>query len=81
MEKHRAEGVLEGFENFIEQVKGFGVNNRAKVSEIENEMENINQRLEQREKEIAQMREQFEMQERGEADAFAGLDDEAKKLL
>lgn len=62
-------------------MKGFSVDNKQKVGDLEAEMNAINERLEHREQEITRMKEQFEMQERGEEDVFANLDEESKRML
>ena len=49
------QGVLEGFEIFVGKVKNFARENKEKVGEIEQEMEDIGQKIDQRQEELAQL--------------------------
>lgn len=77
----KKEGVMEGFEQFVNKVKDFGIDSKHKISELEAEMQTIGDSLEKRENEIAQMQEQFEKQEDDDKAFMAGLDDEQRQLL
>lgn len=65
----KAEGVIENYDMFVGKVKNFSRENKQKVGELEQEMEQIGQQLDKREQEIAIMREQYEKQE-AETDTF-----------
>lgn len=53
----KAEGVIENYDMFVGKVKNFSRENKQKVGELEQEMEQIGQQLDKREQEIAIMRE------------------------
>ena len=59
-ERQKDEGVLEGFEIFVGKVKNFARENKVKVGELEQEMEDIGRQIDQRQEELAAMKEQFE---------------------
>ena len=62
-ERQKDEGVLEGFEIFVGKVNNFARENKVKVGELEQEMEDIGRQIDQRQEELAAMKEQFEQQE------------------
>ena len=40
-EKHKTEGVIEGFQNFVGKAKEFATENKQKVGDLEKEMAEI----------------------------------------
>ena len=80
-EKYKADGVIDGFQDFVGKAKNFAIENKQKVGDLEKEMAEIGEKLDQRAEEIEKMRSEFEKEEE-ETDKFEdGLDDQSRKLL